>query len=405
MMFIVSVSSFSQEDLEVIEPSYIKSVILKAHRVNAFVPIIKLGEMIDFSFDDLEGDDKEYTYKIDHCDYYWIKSDINSTVYSNGFSEDRIRTSENSFNTYQDYTHYELSIPNQSMQIKISGNYIISIMDEDEDVIFTRRFIIYQPKVEVGVSVHKARKVEDISTMQNVEFVINHPNLRINNPNKEIQVAVYQNNDWNTVINDIQPQFYRGTQLIYKYADATTFFGNNEYLYFDSKDMRSSTNNIRRVELKDLYETRLYVDEARLNKPYTFNPDVNGNFFVRSINADNTNYESEYTKVHFFYEKNVDTYEDLYVYGAFNNWKLSDENKMTYNESTHLYETDILLKQGFYNYTYVSVNENYEIDTAFEGSHYQTENQYNVFVYYKKFGNKYTEVIGYGAGSSVNLQN
>lgn len=403
---LLGICSFSQEEIEILEPAYIKSVVLKAHKVNSFVPIIRLGETIDFSFDDLEGDDKEYTYKVDHCTYDWKISNITSSEFSTGFTEDRIRTSENSFNTYQDYTNYLLTIPNQSFRLKISGNYIISVMDEDEEVIFTRRFVVYQPKVTVGVSIHKARKVADIDSKQNVEIVINHSDLLINNPSEEIKVTIFQNNDWNNTITDIKPQFYRGTQLIYKYGDATTFDGGNEYLYFDSKDVRNATNNIRRVFLKDIYETRLYVDQSRENKPHTHYPDINGNFFIRSINADNTAYESEYTNVHFALESYRNTGKDnLYVYGAFNNWQFTDENKLNYNEDSKFYETNILLKQGFYNYTYVLVNENNEIDFTFEGSHYQTENEYTVLVYYKKFGSKYDEVIGYGAGSSVNLQN
>ena len=400
------ISTYAQDEIEVVEPSYIKSVILHAHKINVFAPIIRLGETIQFSFDDLEGDEKEYTYKVEHCTYDWKKSDISSTVYRTGFTTDRIRNFENSFNTYQNYTHYELFIPNENMRLKVSGNYLLSVLNENEEVIFTRRFIVYQPKVEVGVSLHKARKIVDIDTKQNVEILINHPELLINNPSEEIKLAIYKNNDWNSVITNIKPQYYRGTQLIYKYGDKTTFWGGNEFLFFDSKDIRTATNNIRRVVLKDLYETRLYVDQARTNKPYTRYPDINGNFFIRSINVENTKIEGDYTKVHFVLEsyENIKN-KDLYVYGAFNNWQLTDENKLVYNENTSLYETDILLKQGFYNYTYVSVSENFEIDTTFEGSHFQTENDYQVIVYYHKFGSRYDEVIGFGSGSSVNLQN
>ena len=124
---------------------------------------------------------------------------------------------------------------------------------------------------------------------------------------QEIKLVIYKNNDWNNVKTNIKPQFYRGTQLIYKYGDETTFWGGNEYLFFDSKDVRRATNNIRRVVLKDLYETRLYVDEARINKPYTRNPDINGNFFIRSINADDTKIEADYTNVHFVLESYENT--------------------------------------------------------------------------------------------------
>jgi hypothetical protein len=194
--------------------------------------------------------------------------------------------------------------------------------------------------------------------------------------------------------------------LIYKYGDKTTFWAGNEYLFFDSKDIRNATNNIRRVTLDDIYNTRLYVDQERSIKPYTHYPDINGNFAIRTINVDDVTLEAEYTNVHFAYQTYNDIQDDIYVYGSFNNWKLTDENKLNFNKEFNFYETDILLKQGFYNYTYVTLNKDNEIDnTLLEGSYYQTENQYNVLVYYHKFGAKYDEVIGFGSGSSVNLQN
>lgn len=409
VLFFIVLTSYctnAQEEFEVQEPSHIKSVTLHPRKVNAFNPIIRLGGTLIFSFDDLEGDEKEYSYKIEHCTYDWKKSNLTSAEYSNGFSDDLIRDFENSFNTYQNFTHYSLQIPNDNLRIKISGNYLLSVLDEDDEVVFTRRFIIYQSKVSVGVSVHKARRIDGIDTKQNVELIVNHPNLLINNPNKEIKIAIYQNNDWNNVITNLTPQFYRGTQLIYKYGDESTFWAGNEFLYFETKDIRNATNNIRRVILKDTYETRLYIDQSRNNKPYTYYPDINGNFFVRSINVDDQKLEADYTKVHFVYEYLEDIDDDIYVYGNFNNWQLTNENKLTFNEETQFYETDILLKQGFYNYTYVAVNKDQVIDNhSLEGSHFQTENSYNVLVYYHKFGSKYDQVIGFGVGSSENLQN
>lgn len=405
LLLFSSIITFSQNDVEVVEPTYIKSVTLHARKVNAFTPIVKLGETLLFSFDDLEGDEKEYLYKLTHCDSNWNVSNISSTEYTNGFTDDTIRDYENSFNTYQDYTHYDLQIPNKNMQIKVSGNYLISVIDEDDEVVFTRRFIVYQQKVDVGVSIHKARKIAAISTKQNVEIVVNYANMQINNPSEEVQVAIYQNNDWNNVVPNLKPQYYRGTQLIYKYGDETTFFGGNEYLYFDTKDYRSSTNSIRRVELKDIYETKLYVNESRKNKAHTYYPDVNGHFFVRSINAENSKIEADYTKVHFVYKTDeIDSDKDIYVYGAFNNWQFLEDNKLKHS-TQNFYETDILFKQGFYNYSFVSVDHNNSIDNTIEGTHYQTENDYVVFVYYKKFGSKYDEVIGYGIGNSENMKN
>ena len=398
---------FSQEIEEKEIPDYIKSVELRSLQTNSFLPIVKLGESFIFKFDDLEGDQKEYHYKITHCTYDWKDSGLSPTDFSSGFATDRIRNYENSFNTFLDYTHYEVLFPNNQVRLIISGNYLLSVLNEYDELIFTRRFIVYQPKVSVGVSLHKARKIESLNTKQNVEFTINHPNILFDNPSQEIKAVLFQNMDWNRAIYNIKPQFIRNGQLLYKYGDKTSFYGGNEFLFFDTKDFRVSNNNIRRTVLQDgIYQTRLYVDQARANKPYTYYPDINGNFVIRSITTDKANTESEYTQVHFFLDyANLDE-KPIYVYGAFNNWQLTEENLMHYNQTTKLYETSFLFKQGFYNYEYVTLNKNNQVDiVAINGSFFQTENKYQVLVYYHKFGSRYDEVIGFGEGNSVNLQN
>ncbi len=398
---------FSQEIEEKEIPDYIKSVELRSLQTNSFLPIVKLGESFIFKFDDLEGDQKEYHYKITHCTYDWKDSGLSPTDFSSGFASGRILNFEDSFNTFLDYTHYEVLFPNTQVRIIISGNYLLSVLDEYDDLVFTRRFIVYQPKVSVGVSLHKARKIEDLNTKQNVEFTINHPNILFDNPSQEVKTVLFQNMDWNRAIYNIKPQFIRNGQLLYKYGDKTSFYGGNEFLFFDTKDFRISNNNIRRTVLQDgIYQTRLYVDQARANKPYTYYPDIDGNFVIRSITTDKANTEAEYTKVHFFLDYADLDEKPIYVYGAFNNWQLTDENLMQYNQTTKLYETSFLFKQGFYNYEYVTLNKNNEVDiVAINGSFFQTENKYQVLVYYHKFGSRYDEVIGFGEGNSVNLQN
>ncbi len=411
LIFLISIFTISnlraQNSNIVNPPSNIKSITLKPKKPNAYAPILYLGEAIELTFDDIDGDEKIYSYKIEHCDYNWQISNIVSTEYMSGFAQDRIRNFENSFNTLQNYTHYQLQIPNQNNRIKISGNYLISILDEDENIIFNRRFIVYQSKVNVGVTAHRSRDIAYINEKHNVQFIINNQNLLLNNPNEEIKVAIYRNNDWNSVIKNIKPKYIRGSQLLYNYVDEISFWAGNEFLYFDTKEIRNATNNIAKTRLGDIFNTYLYYNEARGKEPYSFYPDVNGNFVLRTIDTDDISIEGDYSFVHFALEYNENlNNNNIYVYGAFNDWKITDDNKMNFNSQSNFYETTILLKQGFYNYTYVSINENSQINThAIEGSYYQTENEYTVIVYYRKFGDLYDQVIGMGSASSEKLQN
>lgn len=406
-LLLLTLNIKAQSNVVINPPENIKSIILRPLKTNNYTPIMKLGERFILEFDDLNGTQEEYTYKIEHFDYNWKPSGLIATEFINGYASDWIRDYEDSFNTFQPYTHYRLQIPNDNTRLKISGNYVITVLNEDEEIIFTRPFIIYDPSVDVGVSVHRSRDIATLNSKQNVQFVINHSNLLINNPNLEIKVALYQNNDWNTLIKDIKPQFYRGTQLLYKYVNGNSYWAGNEYLFFDTKQIRNATNNIAKVELNDLFDTYLYLDEERLYKTYTLNPDINGNFVIRTADGGETATEADYTWVHFALEssENIGS-DDIYIYGNFNGWQLTEENKMTYNENLKFYTGKLLLKQGFYNYLYVTANKDGEINnTAIEGSFYQTENDYSVIVYYRPIGSRYDQVIGYGLANSENLRN
>ena len=408
LVFLLSIHSIiAQNDNSILPPKNIKSIVLKPIKPNSYAPIIKLGESLELSFDDIDGNERIYSYKIEHCDYNWQSSNLSSTEFMTGFETDRIRDYENSFNTLQFYTHYRLKIPNKNNRIKISGNYIISILDDNNQVIFTRKFIIYQDKVVVGVTAHRSSDPKSIKEKQNVQFVINHQNLLLNNPNEEIKVDVYQNSDWNSVIKNLKPKYIRGAQLLYNYVDEISFWAGNEYLYFDTKEIRNATNNIAKTRLNNIFNTYLYYTEARGNKPYSFYPDVNGNFVLRTIDTDDVSLEGDYSFVHFAldYKENINN-DTIYIYGAFNDWKINEENKLTYNNQTNLYEATLLLKQGFYNYTYVAVNENMELNKHIvEGSYYQTENNYSVLVYYRKYCERYDQAIGFGSASSDILKN
>jgi hypothetical protein len=405
-LFCLSQFIFSQSNFD--DADYIKSVVFKANITNAYTPIIKFGEELTLIFDDLNADERNYYYKIDHCNIDWTSSGLSTIEFINGFPEDKIREYQNSFNTYLPYTNYQLKIPNLNTKFKLSGNYIISIFNDNDEVVLKRRFIIYEPNVTVAVTVHKSRDISNIDTHQTVQFTINNANFRINNPSQEVMPVILQNNNWQTAITGLKPQFYRGNQLMYQYDKETTFWAGNEFWKFDTKEIRSGNIDIANVELgTDTYNTYLYTVEERIGQPYTLFPDINGNFLIRTLTGELNNLEADYSWVHFSLESLEDLRgKDVFVSGNFNNWALNNSNKLKYNKGNGLYEVTILMKQGFYNYQFVTLDQkgnfsNHDID----GSHYQTENDYTVLVYFRPFGARYTKVIGVGVANSKILLN
>jgi hypothetical protein len=377
----------------------IKSIQLRPLQENNYSSIVPLGTVLELSFDDLEADQKEYSYKITHMDYDWKKSDIFSNEYIEGFQENNINTYENSFNTLKNYTNYRVQIPNRNTRITKSGNYLLSVLDDSNEVVFTRKFTLYERKSTVGVRALRSRNTAKSNQKQTVHFTINYNSNEIKNPTQEVKVVVLQNENWNSAISNLTPQFFKRNQLVYKYYNKADFWSGNEYFHFDNKQIRNSTVQIATVEKKEIYNSYLYLQEKRNSKPYTYFPDINGQFVIRTTEGANMFTEADYSRIHFSLQSEEIKNKEVYVYGAFNNFRLTANNKMTYNKRQGVYENSMLLKQGFYNYTFATLEDNNVINLhEINGSFFQTENEYKVIVYQKAFGDNYYKAIGVGVG-------
>lgn len=407
-MLLFSATLFGQAAKEVAPPDYIKTITFKGNTPESQLPVLKLGEYLKLEFDALNGDEEDFYYVIEHYNYDWTPSVLSKIEYLEGFDKQRIRTYENSFNTLQIYSNYQLTIPNeQTRRLKVSGNYMIKIYDDYDELVFSRKFMIYEEIANVGVAIKRSRDVREIKNKQTVDITISSSNSHFNNPKQTISTVIVQNNNLNTVISGIKPMYTLGNELIYKYNTETSFWAGNEYLWFENKDVRAANTGIQFIDLKDLYHNYLYTNLVRHDKPYTYNPDINGNYLVTAIDASNSSIEADY--VWMFFSLLLDQLPDgkeLHVYGNFNNYTIDETTKMTFNTERGVYKNAVLLKQGFYNYKYVVVDKNGKIDEgAISGNFWQAENNYKVLVYYRDLGARYDKIIGLGEASSVNITN
>lgn len=396
----------AQVQEEINPPGNIKSVIFKGKTEDQF-PVIALGEPIFLEFDDLLASEEDYYYKIVHCDYDWTPSSLLKSQYLHGMDNERITDYQNSYATLQPYSNYQLSIPNENTRLILSGNYILEIYNNYNELQFSRRFVVYEDIVKIGGVVKRSRDFNYINEKQVVHFNINTNNFPLTNPNKEVKVAILQNYQWPTTISNIAPQFILGNELVYKYDSETSYFGGNEYFNFDTKDLRAPSSSIARISLSDLYNHYLFTDYFRYDRPYTYYPDINGDFVIRTLQGEDASREAEYTYVHFTlpYTEKIGMNE-VYVYGKYNNYALNRENQMTYNEETGYMEATIKMKQGFYNYNYVMERKDGTLDkNTISGNFHFTENNYLILVYYRNFGDQYDSIIGVGSANSRDITN
>ncbi|MCL9804766.1 DUF5103 domain-containing protein [Flavobacterium amniphilum] len=404
----VNLNLQAQAVTETPPPFNIKTISFNQGVGNVF-PFFKLGASFQLTFDDLYGNEEDYYFTITHHNYNWEPSELAKAEYLAGTDNQRIQNYENSFNTLQLYSHYRLNFPNNFFQLTKSGNYLVSVFNNDKELVFSKKFIVYEELTDVPMQIKRSRNISDIKEKHNVEFAVKSQNILFQSPNQNVKVILFQNGKWNNTIVNIKPQYTIGNDLIFRYNTETQFFAGNEYLNFDNKEIRVPTNTVQRIDSNNgLYSAYLYTDPSRKDKGYTYFPDINGSFLNRNLIAENSDVQSDYAWMHFtLFAPTLPAKSAIYVTGMFNNYQLSVENKMDYDAEKGVFEKAILIKQGFNNYNYTLLDSNNKLDekNAIDGNYYETENIYDAFIYYRANGERYDRVIGKGEASSLNITN
>lgn len=398
---------FSQVETEIDPPFNIKTIAFTQNG-NNIVPFIKLGEPFEMQFDDLYGNEADYYCTITQCNYDWTPTALVKSEYLTGMDNQRIINYENSFNTLQQYSHYKQSFPNKFNTITKSGNYILKIFNDNQEIVFSRKFILYEDLLGVSLNIKRARDFEFLNEKQNMELIIDYGGRILQNPIQNINVSFFQNGNFKNAIHSVKPQYTLGTQLVYKYNKETQFWGGNEFYTLDNSLIRNVNNTVARVTAGDIYNTHLYYHTPRKNKPYTYFPDFNGNFYALNKNAENSNIEADYTWVYFTLNTpELFSNKQVYVNGMFNNYSINDACKLVFNKKSGLYEKALLLKQGYINFQYVVADADGKIDAnaAIDGNYYLTENSYTAIIYYKGNNDRYDSVIGIAKASSESIRN
>lgn len=405
-IFFFSLLTLAQVQEEVAPPAPLKSIVFKGPTDDQF-PIVQLGEPITLEFDDLSASEQDFYYRIIHCDYDWQPSQLLKSQYLDGVDNQRIINYQNSYNTLQPFSHYRLTLPNAQTRLRVSGNYMLEIYNSSRELQFSRRFVVFQDLVQVSATVKRSRDFKYIGEKQSIQFTIRPSGIQLVNPKKEVRVAIIQNYHWPTALYEIPPQYTIGTDLVYRYDQETAFYGGNEFLNFDSSDLRVPTAAISSIRMQDLYHHYLFTNRYRYDRAYTYFPDINGDFVVRTLQGRDPSREGEYTWVHFSLPyADWMGLDEVFVFGKFNNYALEDQNRMVFNRETGKMEAAILLKQGFYNFKYVIRREDgtVELNTVCGNFDY-AENNYTILVYYRNFGDIYDSIIGIGNANSETITN
>ena len=387
---------------------------LKVESGNGFMfpPVIRLStdDVINISFDLFEEDYQDLSYSIIHCNANWQPSMLSSIEYIDGFDIQEVYDYALSFNTFQEYVNYRITLPNDEIQFKVSGNYAVVVYPQNqrERPILYACFMVSEEAVKVNCSANSRTDKGYSDNYQQVSFRINRNDYDIVNPAGDLKIYVMQNNRLDNMVFVSTPQYFNNKEIVYEHNSKLIFDAGNEYRRFEMVSTQYRGMGVDKLTHYDpYYHAILERDYPRKDKTYSYDETQHGRYVIRETDfEEDSDTQADYFIVHF----SLDASEmllpegDIYIDGELSEYRFSDNNKMLRNPQNGLYEKFIRLKQGAYNYQYLFVPKGESIGKAsvIEGNKYETQNEYRVNVYHRVPGERYDRLIGTGRCVSTN---
>jgi hypothetical protein len=358
----------------------------------------------ELHFDDFDNYVKTYYYTYQLCNADWTPVDLSTFDYIDGFSQNRLVQYRQSSISLTKYIHYQASLPERSCLPKKSGNYLLKVFlnGDTSKLAFTKRLLIVDNNIPVAAQILQPFNTELFKTHQKLQFSIDVTKLNVLNPQQQVKVVALQNYRWDNAVTGAQPSFMR--QGVYEYNGEKDFVfpAGKEYRWLDLRSFRYLSDRIKTVN-RDVqpYDVMMAPDGERTSQRYIWYSDLNGFYQISCTDADNPFWQGDYANVHFlFVPTNRQPYDgkELYITGQMTNYKTNPFTQMQWNENLGVYEGTMLLKQGYYTYTFATKDVGKpkmlpQLNIT-EGNYWETENDYTVLVYYRSFSDRSDELIG-----------
>jgi hypothetical protein len=357
-------------------------------------PVMVLGsrDVMQVGFDELSHDYKRYIYHIDHCEADWtVSEELFESDWLAGFNNNPIEDYQNSINTSVLYTHYQLTIPNDKCRLLISGNYRLTVYDEDNDneKVLEVEFYVVEPRMNVGIEVTTNTDIDHNRSHQQMSVKVDYSKLRITSPEDETRTVFMQNWREDNARHNLKPSYINSREMVWSHQRQLIFDAGNEYHKYEILDVSHPTMGIDRIDW-DGQDYQVYPFPAVERRNYLTDVDADGAFVIRNSDRSEINYTCEYVWVNYVYQ--VPYCGDVYVNGHWTTDTTPDTYKMTYDEEAKCYRLSLLQKQGYYSYQLLKADGT---SPATEGSFFQTENRYQVLVYYRGPGERTWRLTGY----------
>jgi hypothetical protein len=371
------------------------------------LPVLSLngGEKLELHFDDLDGNVKNYSYTFQLCNADWTPAMLSAFDYIRGFTQQRINTYRISSVAFTRYTHYQAVVPDNNIAPSRSGNYILRVFQNGDtaNTIFTKRFLVVNNQANITAQIQQPFNGEIFRTWQKVLFQVNlSDRVQVSNHNQQIKTVILQNNSWETALLNVKPTFFSGKKLDYNTEAELVMPAGKEWRWLDLRSFRLQSDRVERANYH-ARSTEIFVkpDANRSGQRFVYYRDINGMYSIETSENLNPLWQTDYATVYFSYmppDRAPLANKDVFLFGELTNYNVDDSAKMSFNSEKGMYEKTLFLKQGYYNYSYVTIDQNDQsrrlsFDYT-EGNYWETENNYTILVYYRPLAGRADELIG-----------
>ncbi len=363
------------------------------------------SDKMELHFDDIDSEVRNYSYTFVLCNADWTAADISQFDYLAGFSQQRITDYRFSSIAYTKYVHYQATLPDRNCMPSRSGNYLLKVFADGDTskLLFTRRILVIEDMLPIAAQIQQPFNGEYFKTHQKVQFTINTSKLNLVNAMQQLNVCILQNNRWDNYLHNIKPTFMRPGSLEFNTEQDAIFPAGREWRWLDLRSFRLQSDRITHADYSN-NKTEMFVktDIDRSQQQYVTYQDNNGMYYTGVTESINPLWQADYATVHFTFippGKMPYTGKDIYLFGELTNYGDDPDAKMIYNDAKGIYEASLFLKQGYYDYCYVTVDQTaggFKPSFEFtEGNFNVAENTYTILVYYRALGDRADRLIGF----------
>lgn len=409
-----SIQALNAQVPEAVISPKIKSVQLYPYGDQLGFPVIRLnsGDQLELHFDDLDGNVKSYYYTYQLCNADWTPAMLSTFDYLKGYSQVRLNTYRVSSIALTRYTHYQATLPDRNCAPSRSGNYILKVFRDGDTskLVFTKRLLVLEEKSRVQAQIQQPYNGQIFRTHQKVQFRLGlNEGLNVVNHLQQIKVVILQNNRWDNAHTEVRPTFFSRNQMEFDTEADAVFPAGKEWRWLDIRSFRFQSERVLNARYNNA-STEIFVkpDMDRSAQRFNFFRDANGQYILQCTESINPLWQSDYATVEFSFvppDNKPLSGKDVYLFGKLTNYDLSDAAKMTFNEDVGVYQTSVFLKQGYYDYTYVTLDQSARKKTASfeltEGNYWESENNYTILVYYRPLAGRADELVGYSVVNSL----